>query len=544
MAKYRCKICGYIYDDEKEKMKFKDLPDDWKCPLCGVGKEMFEEVIEEPESKEEDTKKTTTYRCQICGYVYNEEEEFEDLPDDWKCPLCGIPKNKFEHGSELDRELLEDVDSNATEYNAVTIYDDNPCIERVDGCINCGICRRTCLEREAMRGDEDCLICVGCGQCIITCPKRVLQPKNDIWKFLKAKKEGKVCIAYTSPGVRVSIGDSFGYEPGEFLENKLVGVLRKLGFQYVFDVTFGADLTIMEEASELIERIKKKENLPMITSCCPAWVSYAEIFYPKILNHISTCKSPIGMQGMMVKKYFSKIKNLKEEDIFTVAITPCTAKKGEIVRDEIDGTDLVITISELTDYMKAFQMNLQDIEESKFDDILSNGSGSGVIFGNTGGVMEAALREAYFMLTQEKLPNCNLEEVRGYNGVKESQVQIGELTLKVAVIDEIKNALPILDSIQNNTCPYDFIEIMNCRGGCIGGGGQPIHKITEEQKVKEKRIESLYQKDMNSINRYPHENPDIIKIYKDFLNKPLSEKSHKLLHTTYQDKSKILEDKK
>ncbi len=550
MAKYRCKICGYIYDDEKEKVKFEDLPDDWTCPLCGESKEMFELVhteekaVSQENSRKQDVFGKAEYRCRVCGYVYEEEKlNFGNLSSDSKCPLCGICKNTFEHGDEIDREIYRDIDSSATEYQAVTIFDDNPSIERVDGCINCGICKRTCLEREGMRDDEECEICVGCGQCIITCPKRVLQPRNDIWKFLKAKKDGKICVAYTSPGVRVSIGDGFGYPVGEFLAEKLVGVLRQIGFEYVFDVTFGADLTIMEESSELIDRIQKQKNLPMITSCCPAWVSYAEIFYPDLLDHISTCKSPIGMQGIMTKKYFSKIQGLNEEDIFTVAITPCTAKKQEIVREGVEGTDVVITVSELIDYLKAFSIDLRNVKDSSFDDLLSNGSGSGVIFGNTGGVMEAALRETAYMLTKEKLSDCTFEEVRGYHGVKSATVKIGDIEVKVAVIDEMKNALAILDSIRNASCEFDFIEIMNCRGGCIGGGGQPIYKMNMEKEVKEHRIQSLYQKDEMCKWRYAHENPDIIKAYDNFLEKPNSKVAHQLLHTVYSDKSYVLKEK-
>jgi ferredoxin hydrogenase len=480
----------------------------------------------------------TKYRCKICGYIYDEDILFKDLKDDWKCPLCGTFKDMFEVGDEK-----EEVGSEATIYNAVTIYENNPCIERVEGCINCGICTKTCLEREKMRGDEDCLICVGCGQCIITCPKRVLQPKNDIYKFLKAKSEGKICIAYTSPAVRVSIGDGFGYDAGTFLEGKLVSLLRSIGFKYVFDVTFWADLTIMEEASELLDRIKNNKCLPMITSCCPAWVRYAEIFYPDILEHLSTCKSPIGMQGAMVKEYFAKVNNINKDDIYTVAITPCTAKKGEVNRSEIDGTDCVITVSELIDYIKAENINFNDLEEDKFDDILSNGSGAGLIFGNTGGVMESALRTANYLVTGRELKDVDIVSVRGYNRVKESEINLGDISLRVAVIDEIGNALPILDSIKNNNCKYDFIEIMNCRGGCIGGGGQPVHKIFQEQEVKEKRIDSIYKKDKNSKYRYSYQNPNIKNIYDEFLDYPLSPIAHSLLHTTYKDKSELLNGK-
>lgn len=481
------------------------------------------------------------YRCGACGFIYDNKKEkipFEKLNKKYKCPLCNRSIDHFELSDEFtDYELNRVINSNLTPYNAVVIDKNNPSIERIDGCINCGMCKKTCMLRENMPDNEKYLTCLGCGQCIITCPKRVLQPKNEIYKFFDAKKSGKLCVAYIAPGSRVAIGDEFGYKPGAILGTKLVGLLKKLGFKYVFDVTFGADLTIMEESKELLERIKSGKNLPMITSCCPAWVRFAEIYYPELLNNLSTCKSPIAMQGTIVKNYFAKLKNIDPDNIFTVAITPCTAKKWEIKRDEIMDTDLVITVSELSDYLKNTKINFSKIRNGHFDKVLGRGSGAGLIFGASGGVMEAAIRTANFYETGRKKKQPSIVSVRGYNGIKETSVTIGKNTIKVAAIDEMSKAIPILDSIKNGTSEYDFIEIMNCRGGCIGGGGLPIHKPTYEVYVKEKRMESLYKRDESLIWRNSFENTNIKKLYNNYLEKPGSNIAKQLLHTTFTDRS-------
>ena len=476
------------------------------------------------------------FRCIACGYVYNEkneEIEFNNLPDDWHCPLCKRKKVQFELADEFEeKEILEVINSTKTPYNAVIINKDNPAIERVEGCINCGICTKTCLEREKM-GDLKYLNCVGCGQCILTCPKKVLQPKNSIYKFLEAKKNKKLCIAYIAPASRVSIGDKFGYQPGALLGTKLVGLLKKLGFKYVFDVTFGADLTIMEEATELIDRIRNKKVLPMMSSCCPAWVRYAQIFYPELVPHLSTAKSPIAIEGSVIRNYFTKVKNINPNDIFTVAITPCTAKKWEIIDPELNDTNAVITINELTDYLNHTQIDFTKIKRRQFDKVVGIGSGAGLIFGSSGGVLEATIRTAYYLITNNHLKKLDILKVRGYNGIKEATIKINDITLNVAAVDEMANAKSLLESIKNNTCKYDFVEIMNCRGGCVGGGGQPYHQINEEKIIKEKRMNSLYQKDAKMKIRTAYSNPYVKRFYKTFLDYPFSEKSKELLHRSY-----------
>lgn len=436
----------------------------------------------------------------------------------------------------LFEETLGEVKEEKKLKNAIEIYKENVSIDRnYDKCIDCGLCKTTCMEREDMKFNENSELCVNCGQCVQTCPVKALIPKRDIDEFNRAKESGKVMIAYTSPSTRVSFGDIFNLEPGTFTEEKLVGFLKSIGFDYVLDTNFAADLTIMEEASELVDRIKTKKTLPMFTSCCPAWIKYAEQFYPEIIDNISTCKSPIGMMGMVVKEYFTKINNIDKENVYTVAITPCTAKKYEIKREEIDGTDLVLTMYELEDYIKENNIKYEEIKESSFDGF--KGSGAGIIFGNTGGVMEAALRTAYYLLTNKNLEEINFENVRGYNGLREANIKINDLELKVAIIDGMSNAKKVLEDVKNNETKYDYIEIMNCVGGCIGGGGQPKINIHSEDKIKEKRIENLYNKDKNVNIRFSHENPEIKDIYKNFLIEPMSELSEELLHTSYKNRT-------
>lgn len=469
------------------------------------------------------------YRCKICGYVFDEEKEGKKFEELESCVDCGVPTSLFE-------ETLDDVKEEKKLKNAIEIYKENVSIDRnYDKCIDCGLCKTTCMEREDMKFNENSELCVNCGQCVQTCPVKALIPKRDIDEFNRAKESGKVMIAYTSPSTRVSFGDIFNLEPGTFTEEKLVGFLKSIGFDYVLDTNFAADLTIMEEASELVDRIKTKKTLPMFTSCCPAWIKYAEQFYPEIIDNISTCKSPIGMMGMVVKEYFTKINNIDKENVYTVAITPCTAKKYEIKREEIDGTDLVLTMYELEDYIKENNIKYEEIKESSFDGF--KGSGAGIIFGNTGGVMEAALRTAYYLLTNKNLDVINFEKVRGYNGLREANIKINDLELKVAIIDGMSNAKKVLEDVKNNETKYDYIEIMNCVGGCIGGGGQPKINIHSEDKIKEKRIENLYNKDKNVNIRFSHENPEIKDIYKNFLIEPMSELSEELLHTSYKNRT-------
>lgn len=415
----------------------------------------------------------------------------------------------------------------------VEIDENNYSLARIEEkCIHCGMCLNTCQDINNIKG------CINCGQCILTCPTGALVVKKDYDKvFTTLNDPEKIVVVSTSPSVRVSIGDSFGYAPGEFLESKLVGVLRALGFKYVFDTTFGADLTIMEETTELISRIKEDRSLPMFTSCCPSWITYMEEIYGEDLQHISTCKSPIGMQASIIKEYFAKEMNIPKEKIVTVFLTPCVSKKTEIKRANESDADYVITVSELELMIREKNLDFASIPESEYDKVLGKGSGAGVIFGNGGGVMEAALRTAYYLLNGEEAPEhfYNLEEVRGYNGFKQATVDLKVATIKVAVVNEIANVQRYYNALRK----YHFVEVMSCPGGCIGGAGQPNVGARKLAEYREARIKSLYQNDSDATLKESHKNEEVKALYDKFVGHPNSEIAHELLHTEYKNKVKV-----
>lgn len=430
----------------------------------------------------------------------------------------------------------------------VPIEEDNPSIYRDESrCINCGACKNVCKFNVGVYGFYDLektdnkAICINCGACAMVCPTRSICERKD---YLEVKKiDNKVKIFITSPAVRVALGEEFDYELGTNVEKKLVSVLRKLGADYVFDTTFGADLTIMEEANELVDRIKNNKTMPMFTSCCPAWVKFVETFYPEFIPNLSTSKSPISMQAAIIKSYFANLIKVSREDIVTIAVTPCTAKKAEIKREEFNhDADYVVTTRELADWIREEDIKFRDLEDSEYDDIMNRGTGAGLIFGNSGGVMEAAVRLAYKIITNKAVDKKLLEfsEVRGLQNVKEATLDLGDMSLKLAIINGTGDARVVLEKIKNNELHYDFIEVMTCEGGCIAGGGQPRVHFPVTNEVKLARMRGLYKSDVDSKCRISDENEDIIRVYKEFLEAPLSEKAHELLHTTYVNRKNDL----
>ena len=420
-------------------------------------------------------------------------------------------------------------------------------------CITCGHCKKICTNiiTVAKRFKVDSKhepICIECGGCANICPTEAI---HERFEYLKLKnilknKKGKTIIFSIAPAVRVALGEEFNLKPGTNIETKLPTALKKIGVDYVFDITFGADLTIMEEATELVERIKENKKLPQFTSCCPAWVKFCEIFYPKLLPNLSSAKSPITMQSTIIKTYFAKKINVKPDDIINVVVAPCTAKKAEIKRKKINytswDTNYILTTRELALLLKEENIDLPKLKDSSFDSPMETGSGAGVIFGATGGVCEAALRTAYYLITGRNLRKEHLifEPIRGMNGIKAAQVRIKDKVIKVAVCNGMNNASELIERILKKETYYDFIEIMNCPGGCIAGGGQPKITLLNMKDTKEQRINSLYLEDENMPLRFSHENKEIKAIYKEFLGYPNSPLAKKLLHTKYYDKSSLL----
>lgn len=448
----------------------------------------------------------------------------------------------------------------------VPIEKDNVSIELLeDKCIKCGLCKRTCTDYITVQGHydleatNDTALCIHCGQCLSVCPVNAITERKEYDKVKEAINDpGKIVIMSTAPAVRVALGDEFGMENGSFVEGKMVSLLKELGADYVLDVNFGADLTIMEEASELIERIQSgSKYLPQYTSCCPSWVEFAEIFHPELLPHLSTAKSPISMQGATIKTYFAKKMGIDPENIVSVAIAPCTAKKAEIRRDELNSAgqylgkedmrdnDFVLTTRELAEWAKEEKVDFEALEDTRFDSIMGESSGAGLIFGNTGGVMEAALRTSYEFIMKEKAPAefFELEPVRGMEEVKEATVQIGDLSLNVATIYGTGNVRKFLEQMKESGKQYHFIEVMTCPGGCIGGGGQPKHRKPQMVGVRAARAEQIYATDAKMQLRTSYENQEIQRLYEEFYQKPLSKLSEELLHTSYVDRSSMLGNK-
>lgn len=383
--------------------------------------------------------------------------------------------------------------------------------------------------------------CISCGQCIAVCPVGAIYEKDDTDKVLEAlADEKKYVIVQTAPAVRAALGEEFGLPMGTNVEGKMVAALRKLGFKQVFDTNFAADLTIMEEATELVERVTKGGVLPMITSCSPGWIKYCEHYYPEMTENLSSCKSPMQMFGATAKTYYAQKMGIDPKDMVVVAVMPCTAKKFEINRDDesaagVPDVDISITTRELARLIKRCGIKFNDLPDEKFDEPLGISTGAAVIFGATGGVMEAALRTAVKLITGKDAENIEFTEVRGVEGVKEASYKVGDLDVKVAVASGTANAKKLLDKVKKGEADYTFIEIMGCPGGCVNGGGQPHvpASVRNFDDIRAIRAKALYSQDEASTIRLSHENPAIKSIYNEFFEKPGSHKAHKILHTSY-----------
>jgi len=474
-----------------------------------------------------------------------------------ECTTCSKSLN-----CELQK-LCEELNIKDVPYEAYdikyTVDDLSPSIVRDPSkCILCGRCVNMCRQVQGVgvvdftkRGYKTMVgpafgqsmndvTCINCGQCIKVCPVGALTEKDDTEKVWEALSNPDLhVVVQTAPAVRVGLGEEFGMEKGAKVTGKMITALRRLGFDKVFDTDFAADLTIMEEGTELINRIKNGGKLPMITSCSPGWIKFCEHYFPDFLDNLSTCKSPQQMFGAIAKSYYAEKVGIDPAKIFVVSVMPCTAKKFECKRPELASTgypdvDVVLTTRELAKMIKQARIDFAKLEDGEYDSILGASTGAGVIFGVTGGVMEAALRTVSEVVMGKELKDIEYKAVRGLEGIKEAEVELGDLKVKVAVAHGTGNAKELLRKIQNGEADYHFIEIMGCPGGCINGGGQPYTVDKNEAEViKENRMNSIYKIDESMPLRKSHLNPEVKALYEEFLGEPNSHKAHELLHTHY-----------
>ncbi|MFA6731676.1 MAG: NADH-dependent [FeFe] hydrogenase, group A6 [Sphaerochaeta sp.] len=477
--------------------------------------------------------------CLTC--IRNGECELQDLAAEF-----GIREQPFE---------VRLSDQEKDESSASIVLDPEKCIK-------CGRCVQVCQDLQGVfalefigRGDGTVMApaamlklddspCVRCGQCAAHCPVGAIYEKDEISSFRKAIADPeKQVVVQIAPSIRVGLSESFGLPAGTVTTKKIYTALRRLGAVSVHDTNFGADLTIMEEGSELVGRLTKGGALPQLTSCCPAWIDYVEKYYPDLLDHVSSAKSPMQMVGAIEKTYFAKKMDIDPAKLFTVAIMPCTAKKYEAYRDEsmrssgFQDVDLVLTTREFARLIKSSGIDFLHLEEEEADSPIGDYSGAGTIFGATGGVMEAAVRTAYHVVTGKEMDRVEVESVRGLAEIKKGTVDFDGTPVRVAVVHGLSHVDELLDEIraakaEGKQAPYEFIEVMACRGGCIAGGGQPYGA---NDILREERSAGLYADDKNSAVRCSHQNPSILKLYEEFLDKPMSETAHHLLHTTYQE---------
>jgi NADP-reducing hydrogenase subunit HndD len=445
----------------------------------------------------------------------------------------------------ITKKRFEKKDKYLPELGTAIIRDDNKCI-------NCGRCAAVCAQVQAVyaidfakRGHNEHITpyceknlsevsCIKCGQCIAACPVGAIREREHIPEVMNALKDKKkYVIVQTAPSIRVSLGEEFGMPAGTIVTGKMVAALRKCGFYKIFDTDLGADMTIMEESAELLKRITKKGPFPMITTCCPAWIKFMEHFQHDLLKNMSSCKSPHEMLGILIKTYFAKKEKINPKDIIVVSVMPCTAKKFESTRPELkSGVDYVLTTREAGKLIKNFCIDFNSLKDEEFDPALGISTGAGAMFGASGGVMEAALRNAYSLTTGKRRKKLEFTEIRGMDGIKEGTIELNKKKIRFAAANGLWNAKKLLEKRKN----YDFIEIMACPGGCIGGGGQPLPSTKE--KIQ-KRMNAIYQQDAKMKLRVPLENPVVQEIYKTFLDHPLSKKAHRILHTKYKKRSRF-----
>jgi NADP-reducing hydrogenase subunit HndD len=466
---------------------------------------------------------------------------------------CELQRLCKEYGVEDESRFAGENQHYDIDDSAAHMYRDN------NKCILCRRCVATCKANQGVavigpneRGQAThigCAFeaplgetnCVSCGQCIVVCPTGALSEKDQTDEVLAAIADpNKFVVVQTAPSVRVTLGEAFDMPIGTNVEGKMVAALRRLGFDKVFDTDFAADLTIMEEANEFVERVQNGGKLPIITSCSPGWVKFCEHFYPEFLDNLSSCKSPQQMFGAITKTYYAQKMGIDPKDIFCVSIMPCTAKKFEVGREDqsaagVPDVDVALTTRELARMIKRAGLMFQNLPDEEFDAPLGESTGAGVIFGATGGVMEAALRTAVETITGETLPKVEFTEVRGTDGIKEATYNVGGMEVKAAVCSGLANARTLLDRIKNGEANYHIVEVMACPGGCVNGGGQPTQPASVRNFVdlKALRAKALYQMDADMPLRKSHDNPAIKEVYENFLEKPGSHKAHEILHTSY-----------
>lgn len=549
---------------------FKDISANASCGVCVVEvkgvqtllRSCITEVTEGMEIITDSPRVREARKVNVELLLANHPEDCLQCDRNLNCELQQLAFNLGIHEKRFVRTRKEHVNKDETSLSLVR----DP-----EKCILCGRCVAVCEQIQSVkaidfsgRGLKTKIstfwdtglgnsICINCGQCALICPTGAITERsaiNEVWNELHDPE--KVVVVQTAPAVRVGIGEAMGLPYGSLVTGQMVASLRKLGFSKVFDTDFAADLTIVEEANELVERIENKGTLPMITSCSPGWIKFIEHFFPSSLPHLSTCKSPQQMFGAIAKTYYAEQAGIDPRNIVVVSIMPCTAKKFEARRPEMSDAfrywkeklhlsenehfydvDYVLTTRELARMFKEVGIDFSNLPEEEFDSPLGVSTGAGVIFGATGGVMEAALRTAYEVITGSQLTNVDFVAVRGMKGIKEAEIDLNGTRLKVAVAHTLSNARTLLEQIENGTSPYTFIEVMTCPGGCLGGGGQPI---PTDEEIRLKRAESIYLEDKNKPIRKSHENPEIQYLYRHFLQKPLSEKAHHLLHTHYVER--------